>query len=83
MELSALKQLENTPQIYDGDIMHVLYTYEFKMDSLNSNREKKGQHQFLRNSSVWVRVMTLNSVVNSGRISNSFKPLRMSSLTEV
>ena len=22
------------------DIMHVLYTYEFKMDQINSNREK-------------------------------------------
>ena len=35
------------PQIYDGDIMHVLYTYEFKMDSLNSNREKSGNINFL------------------------------------
>ena len=29
------------------DIMHVLFTYEFKMDLLNSNREKSGNINFL------------------------------------
>ena len=52
------------------DILHVVYTYEFKMDQMNSNRENVATSIFRR------------SVVKSGRISNSSKIPSMSSLPE-
>ena len=50
------------------DIMHVLYTYEFKMDQINSNREK-WPHRFLKHS------RAANSVVR-GRIWPNFKLIK-------
>ena len=58
------------------DIMHVLYTYEFKMDQINSNPEKVATWIFLDAQGQ----LTPWSVVRSGRILNSFKLLRMPSL---
>ena len=55
------------------DIMDVLVTYKFKMDLVNSNREKV-QHQDAQGQ------LTPKSVVGSGRNSNSSKLLCMSSL---
>ena len=53
------------------DIMHVLYAYKFKMDQINSNREKSGNIDF----SDAQGQLTLWFVVGSGRISNSSKLL--------
>ena len=58
------------------DIMDVLVTYKFKMDLINSNREKSSNIDFLDAQGQ----LTPKSVVRSGRNSNSSKLLCMSSL---
>ena len=58
------------------DIMDVLVTYKFKMDLINSNREKGATSDFLDAQGQ----LTPKSVVESGRNSNSSKLLCMSSL---
>ena len=55
------------------DIMHVLYTYEFKMDQINSNPEKVATSFFL--DAQGQLHVTPWSVVRSGRILDSFKLL--------
>ena len=55
------------------DIMHVLVTYKFKMDLINSDREKVATSIFLDAQGQ----LTPKSVVGSGRNSNSFKHLCM------
>ena len=58
------------------DIIDVLVTYKFKMDLINSNREKVATSIFLDTQGQ----LTPKSVVGSGRNSNSSKLLCMSSL---
>ena len=55
------------------DIMRVVNTYKFKMDHINSNRDKGSNIDFRRTRAA-------NSVVGSGQISNSYKLLCMSLL---
>ena len=58
------------------DIMDVFVTYKFKMDLINSNREKSGNIDFLDTQGQ----LTPKSVVGSSQNSNSSKLLCMSSL---
>ena len=56
--------------------MHVLKSYKFKMDQINSKQEKEAKFEFLDAEGQ----LTLWSVVGSGQISNSSKQLCMSSI---
>ena len=59
------------------DIMHVLNTYKFKMDLINTKTSKRGNIDSLDAQ----EQLTMSSLIRSGLISNSSKLICMSSFS--